>query len=73
MPIIIVPPLACQISSYLIVRFRIFQDLHINIHDGHAFRTPTQLTERTYKRHGDLRQPAVPVTWWTPCIGEYDG
>jgi hypothetical protein len=54
------PPLTRQIPPHPIIRLRILQNLHINIHNSHALRTPTQLTQRANKRDGNLRQPAVP-------------
>jgi hypothetical protein len=53
-PVVVMPPLAHNIAPDFVVLLRILQNLHIEIHNGHALCTPTQLTQGPYERHSYL-------------------
>lgn len=72
MPILIMPPLTPQISPHLIILLRILQYLHINIHNNNSFSRAPQFTQRTHKRHRNLRKPTVALTRWTRRISKHD-
>lgn len=72
MPVVIMPIILRQIRSHLVVRLRIFQNLHINIHNAHTLSTTTESGQSANKGHNDLRETRVTATRWTTRVGEDD-
>jgi hypothetical protein len=65
-----IPP--CNISPNLIIRLRILQDLHIQIHHTNPLARTPQLTQRPDKRHSNLTQPRIPHTRRAPRIRKHN-
>lgn len=66
------PPFTRQIAPNLIILLRILKYLHIDIYNNHTLRSSTKLTQRSDKRHSDLRQAYIPFPRRTTRISKHD-